>query len=233
MTEALKPVQDMIEKRRPLFSGESSAYRDARRALLAEEIELRRHATRVVEQRRSLPPGPVIEKSYVFEDANGKRLRLVDLFGEHHTLVTYFWMFGPQREQPCPMCTNWLGSVDGNARDIEQRAALRILGRSPVSRQLDFARSRGWSNLQFVQTVGDEYANDLSLLDEKGAESPALAVFRREGDVVRLYWASEMNEDMADPGQDPRDYPDIASLWAVLDLTPEGRAKDWYPKLSY
>ena len=233
MTDALKPVQEMIEKRRALFQGESSAYGDARRALLAEKIELRRHATRVVEQRRALPPGPVIDKSYVFEDANGKRLRLVDLFGKHHTLVTYFWMFGPQREQPCPMCTNWLGSVDGNAADIEQRAALRILGRSPVSRQLDFARSRGWNNLQFIQTIGDDYADDLNLLDEKGNESPALAVFRREGDEVRLYWASEINKHMADPNQDPRDYPDIASLWAILDLTPEGRGKDWYPKLSY
>lgn len=233
MTDALKPVQEMIEKRRALFPGESSAYRDARKALLAEEIELRRHATRVVEQRRSLPPGPVVDKSYVFEDANGKRLRLVDLFGKHHTLVTYFWMFGPQREQPCPMCTNWLGAVDGNAADIEQRAALRILGRSPVSRQLDFARSRGWNNLQFIQTVGDDYAKDLNCLDEKGNEIPALVVFRREGDEVRLFWASEMRLEMADPGQDSRDSPDIASLWSILDLTPEGRGKDWYPKLSY
>jgi predicted dithiol-disulfide oxidoreductase (DUF899 family) len=25
----------------------------------------------------------------------------------------------------------------------------------------------------------------------------------------------------------------IASLWSILDLTPGGRGKDWYPKLSY
>lgn len=28
-----------------------------------------------------------------------------------------------------------------------------------------------------------------------------------------------MTKDMADPGQDPRDAPNIASLWSVLDLT--------------
>ena len=28
---------------------------------------------------------------------------------------------------------------------------------------------------------------------------------------------------MADPGQDPRDSPDIATLWSILDLTPSGR----------
>ena len=26
---------------------------------------------------------------------------------------------------------------------------------------------------------------------------------------------------------------DIASLWSILDLTPEGRGTDWYPKLEY
>lgn len=58
-------------------------------------------------------------------------------------------------------------------------------------------------------------------------------VFRRDGDQARLFWASEMTWAMADPGQDPRDAPDIASLWSILDLTPEGRGTDWYPKLRY
>jgi predicted dithiol-disulfide oxidoreductase (DUF899 family) len=38
------------------FSNESPEYRLARQALLAEEIELRRHIERVAEQRRALPP---------------------------------------------------------------------------------------------------------------------------------------------------------------------------------
>jgi predicted dithiol-disulfide oxidoreductase (DUF899 family) len=37
----------------------------------------------------------------------------------------------------------------------------------------------------------------------------------------------------ADPGQDPRGAPDLAPLWNVLDMTPEGRGRDWYPKLDY
>ena len=39
--------------------------------------------------------------------------------------------------------------------------------------------------------------------------------------------------ETADPGQDPRGAPDPASLWMVLDSTPEGRGADWYPKLEY
>lgn len=229
----LTPSIELAAKAKTPFPSASPAYDAARQALLAEEIELRRHMTRVVEQRRALPPGPVIIKNYRFKDEQGFDVGLRDLFGDKDTLVTYFWMYGPQRERPCPMCTNWLGAVNGNAADIKRRVALKILGRSPVERQYAFAHERGWRDLNFVQTVGDEYANDLGLIRPDGSENPALVVFKRDGDEVRLFWASEMTGDMADPGQDPRDAPDIASLWSILDLTPEGRGTDWYPKLQY
>jgi predicted dithiol-disulfide oxidoreductase (DUF899 family) len=230
---ALTPAPTLAKKAKTPFPGESDGYRKAREALLAEEIEFRRYMTRLAEQRRALPPGPVIAKNYRFKDANGSELGLIDLFGPHDALVTYFWMFGPQRERPCPMCTNWLGAVNGNAADINQRVALKILGRSPVERQFAFAAERGWRHLDFVQTVGDDYALDLGLIDAEGWEYPALVVFKRDGDKVRLFWASEMTKEIADPGQDPRDAPDIASLWSILDLTPAGRGTDWYPKLAY
>lgn len=229
----LTSAATLAKKAKTPFPGESSEFREAREALLAEEIEFRRHLTRVTEQRRALPPGPVVDKNYRFKDENGADVGLIDLFGKHDALVSYFWMYGPQRERPCPMCTNWLGAMNGNAADIKQRVALRILGRSPVERQLAFAAERGWQDLDFVQTIGDNYANDLGLINEDGSENPTLLVFKRDGHKIRLFWASEMTKEMADPGQDPRYAPDIASLWSVLDLTPAGRGSDWYPKLSY
>jgi predicted dithiol-disulfide oxidoreductase (DUF899 family) len=232
-TRTLVPANELAKLAKNPFPGESDAYRSARCALLAEEIEFRRDMTRVAEQRRALPPGPVISKDYRFQDANGLDVGLIDLFGNKDTLVTYFWMYGPQRERPCPMCTNWLGSVNGNAADIAQRVSLKILGRSSVERQIAFAQERGWQHLEFVKTTGDDYANDLGLLNAGGTENPAMVVYRRDGDKVRLFWSSGMKRAMADPGQDPREVPDIASLWNILDLTPEGRGTDWYPKLVY
>lgn len=229
----LTPATELAAKGKTPFPGASPEYEAARKALLADEIEFRRHMTRLVEQRRALPPGPVISKDYRFKDEQALEVGLKDLFGDKDTLVAYFWMYGPQRERPCPMCTNWLGSVNGNAADIKQRVALKILGRSSVERQFAFAQERGWRDLNFVQTVGDDYANDLGILKPDGSEYPALIVFKRDEDQVRLFWASEMSLEMADPGQDPRDAPDIASFWSVLDLTPEGRGADWYPKLKY
>ena len=233
MTTTLTPAVELAANARTPFPGASPAYDAARQALLAEEIEFRRHMTRLCAQRRALPPGPVIEKDYRFKDAEGADCAMADLFGDKDTLVTYFWMYGPQRARPCPMCTNWLGAVNGNAADIQQRVAFKILGRSRVERQTAFARERGWRDLQFVQTVGDDYASDLGILMPDGSEYPALVVFQRQGRQVRLFWASEMTREMADPGQDPRDAPDIAALWSILDLTPGGRGTDWYPKLSY
>jgi predicted dithiol-disulfide oxidoreductase (DUF899 family) len=233
MTDPLKRASDLAANAKTPFPGASVEYDAARQALLAEEIDFRRHMTRLVAQRRALPPGPVISKNYRFMDEQGMEVGLLDLFGAKDTLVTYFWMYGPARDRPCPMCTNWLGAVNGNAADIKQRVALKILGRSSVERQYAFARERGWRDLNFVQTLGDDYALDLGILMPDGSEYPALVVFTRDADTIRLFWASEMRREMADPGQDPRDAPDIASLWSVLDLTPEGRGIDWYPKLQY
>lgn len=232
----LAPASTQAGKLKIAFPGATDEYIAARKALLAEEIELRRHGTRVAAQRQSLPPGPVIEKDYRFHDMNGVEhglASLADLFGAHDTLVTYFWMYGPERERPCPMCTNWLGSANGNAQDIRQRVALKIIGRSPVERQVNFATERGWRNLEFVQTDGDDYANDLGLLRDDGFENPGLHVYQKKGDEIRLFWSSGMQMELADPGQDPRDYPDIASLWNILDLTPAGRGVEWYPRLTY
>ena len=227
----LPAAAELAKKSDTRFENESEEYREARTALLAEEIELRRRIQQVAAQRRALPPGPVA-KDYRFLDKDGNELGLADLFGEHDTLFAYFWMYGPQRENACPMCTSFVGSLDIPAPDIEQRVALAILGRSPVERQLAFARERGWKHLDFYQTVGDDFARDYRALsgDDEGA---AVLVFKRDGDKVRLFWAAEGGSETADPGFDPHLAPDPTPLWNILDMTPGGRGKDWYPALAY
>jgi predicted dithiol-disulfide oxidoreductase (DUF899 family) len=226
----LTPAADLAARSKP-YPNDSAAYRAARTALLAEEIELRRHIERVAEQRRALPDGGEAP-DYDFLDENGKTVKLADMFGKHDTLVTYFWMYGPQRERPCPMCTAFLGALDTPARDIAQRIAVAVLGRSPVSRQLAFARERGWRNLVFYQCVGDDFPRDYRGLGPDGSEWPALDVWVKRDGKVRHFWASELG-GTEDPGQDPRGAPDPTPLWNILDLTPAGRGSDWYPKLSY
>src|SRR3954469_14166387 len=68
----LKPVSELARATQVHFPNESAEYRRARQALLAEEIELRRHIERVAELRRALPPGGEVTKEYLFEDERGK-----------------------------------------------------------------------------------------------------------------------------------------------------------------
>jgi predicted dithiol-disulfide oxidoreductase (DUF899 family) len=63
----LIPAATLAKHAETPFPGGSAEYRQAREALLAEEIEFRRHMTRLTAQRRALPPGPVIEKNYRFK----------------------------------------------------------------------------------------------------------------------------------------------------------------------
>lgn len=226
----LTPAAELAARSRP-YPNDSPEYRQARTTLLAKEIELRRQIEEVAALRRQLPPGG-IAGNYQFRDENGKTLGLSDLFGRHDTLLTYFWMYGPERDRPCPMCTGFLGSLDQPSRDATQRFAIAVLGRSPVARQLAFARERGWTHLSFYETVGDDFARDYRGLDEKSQEWAALDVWVRKDGVVRHFWGEEM-ADTQDPGQDPRGAPDLMTLWNLLDLTPGGRGKDWYPKLEY
>src|SRR4051794_23015979 len=99
----LRPAKELAAGNGMHFPNESGEYRRARDALLAEEIELRRQIERVAEHRRQLPPGGGVTKNYRFEGEDGQ-VGFADLFGDKQTLVLYSYMYGPQRNRPCPMC---------------------------------------------------------------------------------------------------------------------------------
>src|SRR5204863_78813 len=82
----------------------------------------------VAAQRRALPPGGEVKKAYAFAGENGP-VDFAGLFGDKNTLVVYNYMFGPQREKPCPMCTSLLSAWDGEVPDIMQRVALAVVAR--------------------------------------------------------------------------------------------------------
>jgi predicted dithiol-disulfide oxidoreductase (DUF899 family) len=73
----------------------------------------------------------------------------------------------------------------------------------------------------------------MNAMTPDGGDDGIQNVFVRDGDVVRRAWSSGITQDMADPGEDGRGAPDPSPLWQIFDMTPEGRAPDWYPKLSY
>lgn len=230
-TTALKPARQLAEMP-PRFPGESAEYRRARNDLLAEEIELRRHIERVAAQRRALPPGGLVPEDYRFEGEAGP-VTLSEMFGAHDTLVTYNWMFGPQRARPCPMCTSLLSAYDGEMPDLLQRVAFAVIARSPIEKLVAFGKERGWRHLRLYSSAGNTFNRDYAGEDPAGDDVPALNVFTRSGGTMRHFYGAEMGPSTADPGEDPRGAPDLMPLWTVLDMTPGGRGRDWYPKLEY
>ena len=226
----LKSATELAGANTKRFPNESEAYRHARNALLAEEIELRRHIERVTELRRKLPPGGEVKKAYRFVGEQGP-VTLADLFGNKQTLVIYSYMFGPQRERPCPMCTSFMAALDNKVDDIEQRVALAMVARSPLDRLVAAKQARGWRKLKVFSDLSGDYTRDY--VTREDADVPGYNVFTRRDGSLRHFWAAEMGPATADPGQDPRGAPDLDLLWTILDTTPDGRGADWYPKLGY
>ena len=231
--ETLPSADQLARENIVRIPNESAAYRAARMALLAEEIELRRKIESVAARRRALPPGGPLIGDYRFMGEDGSATDFAGLFGDKQTLVAYTAMYGPEREKFCPMCTNLLGSWDGNAQDIDQKVSLVVIARSPIERLIAFKRERGWRHLRFFTDLNSNYCRDYFGLTPDGDEMPATNVFTRRDGTIRHFWTGEMSGSTADPGQDPRGAPDAAALWTVLDMTPEGRGGDWYPKLNY
>jgi predicted dithiol-disulfide oxidoreductase (DUF899 family) len=229
------------------FPNESMTYRAARNALLAEEMELRRQVERVAAHRRALPMGGEVREDYVFEGESG-RTKLSQLFApDKETLAIYSFMFGPERERPCPGCTHFLDALEGSTRHILQRINFVVVAKSPVSRLQAFARERGWRHLRLLSTAGNNYDRDYfgdsttlsaAMRDQQefkpGEEwdMPILNVFRRDGGTIRHFWGSELLYVPPEPGQEYRHNDLLDPLWNMLDVTPEGRG-DFHPKLEY
>ncbi|HVN00863.1 MAG TPA: DUF899 family protein [Caulobacteraceae bacterium] len=232
MSDTLVPADKLARETPIRWPNESAQYRAARTALLAEEIELRRHIERVAAQRRALPPGGEVKGDYRFRGEEGD-VSFEDLFRDKPTLGVYSYMFGPQRATPCPMCTNLLNAWEGNARDVDQRMSLAVVARSPIEKLLAWKREHGWKNLRLYSDLNENYSRDYFGLLPDGGEAPAFNIFSRHDGKVRHFYGGEFTGQSADPGQDPRGAPDPGPLWTILDLTPEGRGTDWYPKLAY
>lgn len=237
---------------RVAFPNESPAYREARNTLLDAEIALRRQTEVVAEMRRALPPGGELPEDFVFERIGAhfrpEQVRLSELFGEHRSIMIYSFMFGTERDSPCPGCTHLLDCLDGAARHVPQRAPLYVVAASPLARLAAWAHHRGWNHLELMSTAGNGYnaryyGNTAALTPEMRAardykdgedwDEPMLNVFTREGDTIRHFWGSELVFAPDDPGQDHRGLDFADSVWGLLDTIPEGRGAEFFPKVEY
>lgn len=214
------------------FPNESKSYRVARNKLLNAEKALRSKVEAVAALRRKLPAGGEVPQDYAFESEQGP-VRLSELFERGDTLVAYSFMYAPKMAQACPMCTSMLDGLNGNAHHIAQRTNLVVVAKSPLARIQEFARERGWSDLRLLSSAKNSYNRDYYGETEQESQMPMLNVFIRKKGEVRHFYGTELLFAKSEPGQNARHVDPLWSLWNLLDFTPEGRGKDWYPKLEY
>jgi predicted dithiol-disulfide oxidoreductase (DUF899 family) len=204
---------------------ESGDYLKAREELRQAEIELMRHRERVAQQRRELPPGPVLP-SYAFD--NGA-VTLDDLVTDR-PFVVYHLMYGKKQTVPCPMCTMWIDGFNGVAQHIARNVDFAVVAAAEPDDLLRYGRERGWDQLRLLSAGDSTFKRDLYSEDEEGNQDSTVSVFVRDAEgAIRHHYTAHprMGEDIQERGIDL-----LAPVWHLLDLTPTGRG-DWYAGLDY
>lgn len=211
------------------FPGESEHYRAKRDELLVAEAALRDQIEEVARQRRALPLGGVVE-DYVF-DGEGGAVKLSELFGQHDTLILYSYMYGPDAEQPCPLCSAFMDSLSGQMKHITQRTAFAVVARSSYARLGPLVDTRGWQDITFVSAQDNSYPVDFKSEMPNGAQVPMCSVFVKRDAKLHHYWTSELFFVPA-AEYHPRHVDMLWPLWHIFDITPAGRG-DFMPALAY
>lgn len=214
------------------FPNESEAYRQARNELLEAERELRRQTEKVAEMRRMLPLGGKLKEDYEFTAADGRTVKLSELFEKNkNTLVLYSMMYDPSWEDPCMMCNGIVDALNGNSREITQKVNLAVIGKADHKKLASYAAKTGWKHIQLLSSLDNSYNEDY-FGEVNGEQDANINVFIKKDDGIYHTYGSELKFLPSDPGQDHRMLDSLFPLFNVLDLTPEGRG-DFYPQILH
>lgn len=207
----------------------------ARRTLLEAEVEATRARDRVAAARRALPRMRVTS-DYRFATETGDR-GLADLFGPHPQLAVYHFMFGPDREAGCAICSFWVDSLNAVAPHLAARGvALVLVSAAPLDRLLAYRARMGWT-LPWVSSGASGFGRDFGVAfapEERegearpynygkgraqGPDAPGLSTFERDaaGAVYHCYSAYAR-------GLEP-----LNAAYGLLDLMPRGRDEAGLP----
>jgi predicted dithiol-disulfide oxidoreductase (DUF899 family) len=215
--------------------GTREQWRQARLELLAAEKELTRRNDELTLQRQQLP-WVRMETDYLFSAAGGGGVSLPDLFGHRSQLLIYHFMFGPDWEAGCPMCSSLADGFDGIRVHLEHHdVALAAVSLAPADKLAAYRKRMGWS-FPWVSSSGTSFNVDFgvsytaesvaggaehnfaplpaALLEPRHlpAEAQGLSAFALEDGVVYHTYSAYAR------GCEP-----LWGMWQWLDRAPGGR----------
>ena len=138
----------------------------ARDKLLTLEKEHTRRGDELARARQALP-WVRIDKDYTLQTAEGPRA-LAELFDGRSQLVIYNFMFGPDYDAGCPVCSSIADSFNGVVEHLKARdVTMMCISRAPLDKLLAYRERMGWTfswassfesdfNFDFEQTVSKE-----------------------------------------------------------------------------
>jgi predicted dithiol-disulfide oxidoreductase (DUF899 family) len=219
--------------------GTQEEWQAERAKLLEEEKELTRRGDELTRRRRELP-WVAVEKDYRFETAHGPRT-LADLFDGCSQLLVYHFMFGPDWDAGCPVCSSIADTLDPQVVHLRAKDTKLLLNsRAPLEKLIAYKRRMDWG-IDWVSSGYSDFNRDIGFLntpeelrpflegeipttveqnarmcgtDAGGyvAEGPGLSVYAlADGSVYRTYVSTARGLELA------------MAFYGLLDRTPQGR----------
>jgi predicted dithiol-disulfide oxidoreductase (DUF899 family) len=214
------------------------AWLAAREQLLVREKEHTHLADDLANARRELP-WLRVDKDYTLQTADGPKT-LAELFDGRSQLVVYHFMFGPEYEHGCPVCSSIADSFNGVLEQLKARDTTMIAVSQAPMEKLESEKARlGWSftwasshesefNSDFEHSLSREQASawvpDAPPIVAQNAadcgtdpagymrQRPGLSVFALQDGEVYLTYASSA-----------RGLEVVMTYYGILDRTPRGR----------
>ena len=159
----------LASRRRPL-AGEDEIYAKSRRALLVEEIHLRRRMAQIAEIRRALPPGPIVDE-HIFRKADHGYITMSRLFGDKDILVLYACDFGSLG--PSPICYHFLAALQGNLDALRLRAEFALVSHSPANDVAGFIEHHQWQPMLPLQIHDEDFISSFNFKTGMAISAPA------------------------------------------------------------
>ena len=219
--------------------GTQEEFDAALEGLRVKEKELTHRGDDNTREREELP-WVEVEKDYEFQTVDGKA-SLADLFDGRSQLMIYHFMFGPDWDAGCPVCSSIADSLAPQAPHLGARdVTLLLSSRGPVEKLQGYKERMGW-DLPWVSAATDFHGDlgfysteeELRPFLESGkipptvtqnaemcgtdvagyvAEGPGLSVYALDdGTVYRTYVTTSRGLEAA------------MAFYQLLDRVPKGR----------